>query len=263
MDINSFYLLGFNRTEVKLYLSLMEQGKCAAQFLAQKTKLPRSTVYSSLDSLAAKGLVKKEEKKGSTFFAVQDPSSIQSLVGLEKEKINKKEEIANSLVDQLRPLFKNKNYSVPKLEFIEGKRKVEKFLYDMLPVWRDSILKYEPVSTWGYQDHSFVGVYQNWIKDCWRVLHQEAKIQGQILSNISETESKLSGQIPRREVRVLDPSIEFSSSIWIMGDFIIMIMTRNEPYYAFQLHDSVFAGNLREVFQHLYSRGQIIDTECQ
>ncbi|MCB0332359.1 MAG: hypothetical protein KDD55_02600, partial [Bdellovibrionales bacterium] len=95
------------------------------------------------------------------------------------------------------------------------------------------------------------------------VLHQEAKIQGQILSNISETESKLSGQIPRREVRVLDPSIEFSSSIWIMGDFIIMIMTRNEPYYAFQLHDSVFAGNLREVFQHLYSRGQIIDTECQ
>ena len=252
MDINQFYLLGFNRTEVKLYLGLLEFGKTGAQQLANRLNLPRSTVYSGLDALAAKGIIRKQEKRGSAFFVADNPESLGLIVEREKELVSKREQVANELISQLKPLCKAKGFSVPKLEFIEGKRKVEHFLYEMLPVWRDSILKYEPVSTWGYQDHTFVNVYSKWIKEAWKVLHEEAQIPGQIMSNFDQTELDLVDEIPRRAVHFLDPNSEFNSSIWVMGDYIVMIMTRHEPYYAFQIHDPVFAANLREVFRHLY-----------
>lgn len=235
---------------------MIDIGKGAAQLIAKRTGLPRSTVYSGLDSLADKGLVRKEERKGTTLFSVDDPKALVELIAKEREKVERRSQVANELAEQLQPLFKSTNYSVPRLEFIEGRGKVEEFLYRMLPAWRESIKKYQPISTWGYQDHSFVKIYNRWIEECWRVLHVEGKIPGRILSNISETERSLAGKIPHREVRVLDPEMQFTSSIWVMGDYITMIMTQNEPYYAFQIHDPVFAANLRELFRHLYSQSR-------
>jgi hypothetical protein len=71
----------------------------------------------------------------------------------------------------------------------------------------------------------------------------------QLLSNKSSTEKKLKGKISKRTIKSVPKQFEFSSTIWILGDYIISISTRQKPHYAFQVKDTVFSANLRKLFQ--------------
>jgi hypothetical protein len=86
----------------------------------------------------------------------------------------------------------------------------------------------------------------------WRVLHVEAHIAGRILSHSSSTERQLKSRIPLREVRYLPGHYQFESSTWVMGDYVVVIMTRTEPFYALQIREPALANNLRTVFRILY-----------
>ncbi len=113
-------------------------------------------------------------------------------------------------------------------------------------------------STWGFQDHAFVSHFRSWLKEAWKLIHEKAGIPGKILSNQSDIERSLRGKIPRREVRVLGDEFNFQSSFWVMGDYVVLIMTRESPMYAFQIHDALLAGSLRLIFRHLYDQAQEI-----
>ena len=47
--------LGFRETRPKVYLATLESGPSSAQELAERSDLPRTTVYSVLDYLARRG----------------------------------------------------------------------------------------------------------------------------------------------------------------------------------------------------------------
>jgi hypothetical protein len=81
-------------------------------------------------------------------------------------------------------------------------------------------------------------------------MHENEKIC--LLSNKSPTEKKLKNKIAKREIRHVPKNFEFSSTIWVLGDYVITIMTRQKPHYAFVLKDSVFAANQRLIFQLLW-----------
>lgn len=59
-------------------------------------------------------------------------------------------------------------------------------------------------------------------------------------------------------MRVLGDEISFESSFWVMGDFVVLIMTRERPIYAIQIYDALLAANLRLIFQLLYKNAQVI-----
>jgi predicted transcriptional regulator len=260
MDLDSFHSLGLSATEARVYLWLIENGSSPVQKISRKLSLPRSTVYSALDSLVQRGMISKGEKKGASFFSAEDVQAIVRMVERDKESLVQRELIARHLVKQISPLLRKSAVSLPALEVAEGKRNVEQFLFRMLPIWRDSILATDN-STWGYQDHTFVEVFPKWIKECWKVLHIEAGIPGRILSNQSAVEAGLKGKVPGREVRVLDDTEEFSTSTWVMGNYIILIMTRQEPFYLFQVHDRALSANLRALFKRIYNSAGVVSAK--
>ena len=49
--------LGLTKTEVKVYLALLELGSSSAGKILEKSKLPNSTVHRDLNSLIVKGLI--------------------------------------------------------------------------------------------------------------------------------------------------------------------------------------------------------------
>ncbi len=241
--------LGFNETEVKVYLALADVGKSTAQLLGKRAGVPRTTAYSTLDNLVRKGVVAIEQKRGSTFYTANNPAALLKLVEQDKREVLAREHVAKELVQLIQPYFRNKNFSIPKLQFFEGRKNVASLLRDNLDTWRESLRQYDN-AWWGYQDHTFVEEYIDWLEESWVTKSEDEYIK--LISNYSKVESALSGKVKGRKIIPVSKEYNFSSSIWVCGDFIVLLMTRQEPHYAFQLHDPVFSANLRLVFQLLW-----------
>jgi len=166
-----------------------------------------------------------------------------------RKKLDRKEAAARELALAVEPLFRARHYSVPRIQFFEGSRNVEQMLYDYELEWQKSIA-HEDYTWWGYQDHEFVVQYRGWLDDYWKNLKSAEKIW--LISNESPTETKLRGQVARRIIKPVPSGVEFSSTIWVLGEYVVTIMIRQKPHYAFMLKDAVFAANQRAVFQLLW-----------
>jgi predicted transcriptional regulator len=250
---NAFRTLGFKDQEIRLYLTLVEVGKANAQALSKKLGIPRTTVYWLLETLIQHGLVSIEKKKRTTFFVANQLTSFERMVQGERknleEQFEKKDRAVKELVRELTPYFSKRPFSVPKFQFFEGKDGVRSMLYDYLPEWKDSMRKYD-FTWWGYQDATFPELFMDWLKHTWK--EWEPKEKSKILTNKAAVEEALLTLAPHRGPRFVPPNINFYSSIWVAGDYIVLIMTSHPPIYAFQIKEPLFAGNLRAVFQMLW-----------
>ncbi len=246
-----FEELGFSDKEEKVYLVLAELGKATASAISKRTSIPRATVYTVLDDLVKKGVVSQEQTRGSSLFVVNNPSAFVRLIEQQREELDKKTKTAADLVTLLAPYLKSTGFSVPKLQFFEGKHNVETMLYDYLTEWRESYARTEDYTLWGYQDNTVVEEYRKWHEHFWKTKSPQEHIR--LYSNTSDLEKELRQKISNREVRPLPAGTQFSSSIWIYGEYIIMLATRQKPHYAYHLKDVVLASNLRAIFQLLWN----------
>lgn len=230
-----------------VYLCLAEAGKTTAQRISKNCNIPRTTVYYVLENLVKRGLVFEEQKKGTTFFSPNKPSSIVNLIRKEKEEIVLKESMAGQLVDLLTPYFKGKLFNVPTIQFFEGKKRVEDMLYEYLDEWHQSMLETDNI-WWGYHDYDFIVQHRRWLESYWKMKDRSQEIL--LFSNRSEEERTL--KIPNRTVRPLPKAVQFRSTFWICGAYIVVLMQKNKPQYAFQIKDEVLATNLKVIFRLLW-----------
>lgn len=245
-----FQTLGFHANESKVYLALAELGKASPAILAKRIGLPRTTVYSILESLSEKGLVAAEKQMQRTYFSALPPSALSRTIETERANLKEKERAASELEQLVSPFFRSVNFSIPKMQFFEGKNAVSNLLYEQGMKWGESTQQYDSI-WWGYQDHTFVEQYRTWLDWYWPNRGPEEKVQ--LISNRTPIERELKGKIKNREIIVGPKGFHFSSTIWVCGDYIILIMTRQEPHYAFQIKDTVFAANMREMFKMLWT----------
>lgn len=246
---NYFHLLGFNESEISAYLCLAELGRGTPSEVAKRVRLPRTSVYYVLESLLKRGLLDREEHGGKQIYRAREPDSIVDLIEREKSQVLEKERTARELVRLVAPMFKGKDFSVPKMRFFDGTKNVESMLYDNLDAWQESIAKVDNV-WWGYQDPSFVDEYKKWLQHHWRLRDETQKIH--ILSHQSPTERKLQAKVDRRFIKFLPEKIRFGSTLWVCGEYIVMISTQKRPHYAFQIQDEPFAAGLRALFALLW-----------
>jgi sugar-specific transcriptional regulator TrmB len=248
-----FTQLGLGANEVKVYLALAEMGKASAALIAKKTGTPRSTVYTVLEGLLKRGVVSLEQGQEISFFVANQPDALTRMVEEERRegelRLAAKAKAAAELVPMLQPFFKRENYSVPKLQFFEGTANVNNMLYQCCRQWQESISA-QDFTWWGYQDHHLVETYREWLDYYWASMDPKERIW--LFSNRSETEKKLKGRIARRVIKVIPKKFQFSSTVWVLGEYVVTIMTRQKPHYAFQLQDAVFAANQRLMFQMLW-----------
>lgn len=245
-----FRTLGLNEKEELVYLAIAKPGKITASLISKRTEIPRATVYLIVNELAEKGLIATQRTQGTTWFVINEPTAFERLVEEEKSQLKAKEDAAKELVTRLAPFINNAQYTIPKLQIFEGQKGVETMLYDYLPEWRESMQRTGDMTLWGYQDNTFIEHYLRWHNHLWKTMEQDEQIK--LFTNSSDIEKQLDHKIVHREVRKLPEGVEFSSSIWLYGEFIVMGMTREKPHYAFLLKDSVLSANLRTIFKLLW-----------
>lgn len=110
---NQLKQLGFNKNEIKVYLSLFSLGQCKAGQIIEYTGLHRNLVYTALEELVSKNLVSKMEKGKVAVFELNDPTVLSELM---EEKVD----TAKNVVEELRGRLTAKPRDVRIYEGTEG-----------------------------------------------------------------------------------------------------------------------------------------------
>lgn len=243
--------LGLGPKEQTIYKLILERGKVPAAMLSRLANINRTTVYSVAKELKEKGLIIEDLGGKTLYYLPAREHELEKIIKREKEEVEKKESNIKELQEILKGIPESSTYSVPKIRFIE-ESEVEDYLYEATPRWIESNLANDP-TWWGYQDHTFVERFKDWIVWFWKRAPDQVNLK--MFSNDSTIESQMvSEKIDRRMIRFWKGQQSITGTQWIIGSYIVLIVTAQKPFYLVEIHDSVMAHNMREVFRELWNK---------
>jgi sugar-specific transcriptional regulator TrmB len=143
MDIESqLRTFGLNKSDVKVYLALLENGISSPNDIARATKISRPNCYQHLKSLETARLAHHQLQGKRKVYLAKDPAAIQI-------NLTEKQSVADRLIPQLRDLYtpeKNK----PQLEWFTGWNEVKE-------IYRQTLVA-EKIISIGAMDEQFMKI---------------------------------------------------------------------------------------------------------
>lgn len=123
--------LDLNDKEAKVYLAILNIGKCNVTDIAKKAGLKRTSLYEYLESLLKKGLIYKTIGKKRTYYSPEAPAKIINMLDQKKVEIEEKKEKMTLLIPELEKIY-SEAYKKPLVSFFEGKEGLREIYWKIL-----------------------------------------------------------------------------------------------------------------------------------
>ncbi len=252
MSTDQLTKLGFTKRESALYRILLTHGRLTATEAAKLSRISRPTVYSVAKELIRKGVITEDVGGASRIYVAQPPQNLLVLANREERHLEEMRILIADAVKELESVAISGNYSVPKLVFIQEEQ-LEDYLYKQSENWNSSMKQRDGIF-WGFQDRTFPEQFEKWIDWYWQ---QKPSIVLQIVSNNAPIEQKMEQRgYTNRRIRFAKETPEFTATTWVMGDYVVMVATRQHPSYLVEIHDRLFAENLRNILKESWERSK-------
>lgn len=249
MDEKLLGSLGLSESETRLYKAVLKAGEIAPADLAKTVGLKRTTAYSAARTLVEKGLLIEDATKRPRVFAPATPEDLLVTIELEKKRSEERQDLLRKLSERVSMKNAENAYPVPRIRFIE-EGKIKEFFHHAFPVWMASMIETKEHEFWGFQDATLVEHYEDQLHYWWKITPKE--LSTRILTNLGESERRLSTQYEQRTVKYWGEATNFISSTWVTGDYVTMVNTRQHPHYAIEIHSHLLAHDQREIFKNLW-----------
>jgi predicted transcriptional regulator len=243
-----FEKLGFSEGEITLYKAVLKNGEASPAELAKWTGIKRTTCYSMARGLCEKGFLYEDTTKRPKKFTVVVAGEIRSIGEHERKLAKERESLLSQFAEDLSQHVAKNTYPVPAIRFIE-EAKIQETLYKRTPVWVESLMKGDQ-HWWGFQDHAFVDQELEWIRWFWKQVPKEMTLK--LLSNESDTDKKLASRYKQRFIKVVPGATDFLSTIWVMGDYVFFLYSRETPMHAVEIKSALMAHDLRTIFKKMW-----------
>lgn len=241
--------LGFSEKEIAVYLTVLKRGKVLPAEVATITQLNRSTVYSVANELKQRGVLREDLGGPIRYLLALPPEELMQLVSREEVALQKKRQLVQDTIQDLQSVVASSTYSPPKITFIT-QAELRSYLQKRTLTWNASLAALDN-RWWGFQDHTFVDAYSDWID--WYWTNPPKDLHTILLSNRSDTERAMKKRnYADREILFWKEAGQFTSTVWVAGEYLILVFTREEPHYLVEIHDAVLAANMREVFKGIW-----------
>lgn len=242
--------LGFNPKEIIVYLAILKHGKITPAELAKQTGIKRPTVYSVVKELLEKGVIVDDLGAKQSFLLARPPENLENSIRNDEQRVREKRKIIGQAIAELELITKQTPYSIPKIQFV-FENDLENFLYKQAVLWNESIILRDQI-WWGFQDPSFVEKYSEWIDWYWKKSAPN-DISLKLLTNKAPIEDDMKKlNFERRVVKFWQNAGQFTATTWVCGDYLIMVMTAQNPHYLVQIYDPILAHNMRELFKSIW-----------
>lgn len=123
--------LGLPDDEARILGVLYEQSPVGASFIARKLERSRSTIYTAIASLTAKGLVSTTYKNEVKQFVPAGPETLARLVAAERKQLEEKEKLIEDLRHHLATV-QRADVHVPQVMLFEGVEGLQRIYLAML-----------------------------------------------------------------------------------------------------------------------------------
>ena len=122
MKFEELESLGFTKSEVLVYTTLLKIGQSSTGNIVKEAKISSGKIYEVLDKLISKGLVSYILKHNVKYFSAAEPSKIKEYLDKKKKEFTEKAKIVEELLPQLKQIEKGKKpeYIVEVYEGFEG-----------------------------------------------------------------------------------------------------------------------------------------------
>ena len=238
MDTEIFEELGLTRTEIKLYLALLEVGSSTAGTILEKSKLPNSTVHRDLNSLIERGLINFILEGKRRVYQATNPEQFFTFIDEKKRKF---EEILPELKEKQKHAIKEEFASVYK-----GVRGIKE-VYDIM------------IHTSGKEYNTFGGgpITAKIMGFPWWLNLHKRRVANKLPSRQVFDESVRWGgkDIAKNsltKIRYVDKEFAQFQETVIVGNFVAIAVFSETPY-AFLIEDKHVAESYRKHFELLWS----------
>lgn len=247
--------LGFNKNEALIYITIYKAGQITPHNVSISTGINRTTVYANAKSLIKKGFI-TEDIAGNNrkYFVAKPPVFIAKYFEKNKKEVDEKVDLAKKVIESLQKEEKSKYYSLPKIRFIP-EHQIKDFLFDQTLYWEASMKRVKDYTWWGFQDVDFPDKYSEWIDWYWK--RADSVFNLKLISSHSDNKNFLDLLERHKERRLLMPWTEkadFSSTLWVHGEYIVMLVLKQKPNYLIEIHDKLLSENLRELFKKIWEK---------
>lgn len=245
--------IGLNQTEAEIYIVLLENSRLTPANISKMTGINRTTVYAAASELLKKGIIEEDLSGKTKYFVAMSPEGLANYTERQIKEIKEKERIIKEIMPDLEMIPKSKNFSVPKIQFING-NDVEEFMYKKSPVWEKSMRDMKETTWWGFQDHNLLEIdkYRKWVLWYWKQAKEDIDLK--LFSNQSDIEEEMTKRkITRRQLKYWKGN-SFTSTQWILGEYIVSVVTREKIHYLVQIRDRVLADSMRNLAKELWNR---------
>lgn len=245
--------IGLNQTEAEVYLILLENSKLTPANISKMSGINRTTVYAAASELLKKGIIEEDLSGKTKYFVVLSSDGLVNYTDRQMKEVKEREKLIRELLPELETVPKSKNFSIPKIQYING-NDVEEFLYKKFPIWEQSMRDVNERTWWGFQDHAFVEAekYKKWVLAYWKQAKDDIDLK--LFSNQSDIEEEMKQRkITQRQLKYWKGN-NFTSTQWILGEYIVSIVTREKSHYLVQIRDRVLADSMRNMAKELWNK---------
>lgn len=131
--VHALEIYGFTKKEATVYVFLLKQIEGTAFQISKGTGIPRTTVYTILDSLIKRGVVSQFRKNTVAYFAAESPNQLFHL-------LKQKEEIISDIMSQIRAMV-SQHIDMPVAKLYLGLEGIKIGLEDILETLNNQKLK--------------------------------------------------------------------------------------------------------------------------
>lgn len=240
---------GLTENEIKIYLTLSQYGPQTYNHTAELAKLNRTTCYAVAKRLIQHGLIKEDLGKPIVQLIAEPPSSLIDRLNKEQSALTKRIELTKRAAAEINNLVPEKNRTAPKLVYIEEAH-ITDFLYQRAEKWMNSTKQYDS-TVWGFESDRFEVDYPDWINWYWTKPASQG-ITLNLFSDESTARRRAMQNGPGKADFQLIPDLDFTTDIWIYGDYIVLLSLEEHPHYLIELKEPLLAKNFREFFKALW-----------
>lgn len=245
--------LGLGEHESLVYSTLTRSSPASATFIAKKCALSRSSVYTTLSSLVSKGLVGTTHKNDIKQFIAQDHGALEALVKKEKESVEKKTKLVETLKKTL--YSAPHDMQLPHVVFFEGQEGLKKIYLSMMRQAPEKATLYLLRDEFVWQPEWKFIFDLDWharVKR-WKT---EKDIRTKLLINpslIEKDHAKFYKTKKALEVRYLPTTHMVQQfAIYVLGDTIAILSMESNNLMGIQIVNAHVANNYRNMFAALW-----------
>lgn len=224
---------GLSRNEAAVYMLLLKRLEASAFEIAKATGIPRTTVYTTLESLKNQGIVSPFRKNNVAYFTPESPNQ---LIRLLKER----EEIMNDIMPQIRALSPGR-MDAPVAKLYVGIEGIKTGFADILDTLRDQKIKLLYATSQPALLTFLPKYFPNWLKQ-----REELGVFTKLILPHNAHGYLSSNAL--RDVRYLPEKFPFDCSMNIYGTKMVFFSFRgDEPYCV-----TIESASMTEMFQQFF-----------